>query len=71
MPISEPVALAEGYGVLTGKPLVTCLSLKPEMGGCLLTCKKCGFIRSSVLLLQKGVKDAGQAKATNINLSNL
>lgn len=72
MPVSEPTSVAVGNGVKTQEHLVARLSVKPEMGGCLLTCKICGLRRlrrPCVLLLQKGVKDAGQAKATNLNLS--
>lgn len=41
-----------GWGIWNyGQSLVVRLSLKPKIGGCLLTCKICGFTRWSVLLL--------------------
>ena len=69
VPISEPVAVTGEYGGKTQQHLPVCLPVKPEMDECLLTCKICGLGRPCALLLQKGVKDAGQAKGTNLNLS--
>lgn len=59
MPILEPISVAVEHGVKTQVHLASCLSVKPEMGGCLLTCKISGLRRPCVLLFQKGVKDAG------------
>lgn len=53
VPVSEPITGAVEYGAKTQQHLVACLSVKPDMSGCLLAWKICGLRRPRVVLSQE------------------